>query len=382
MVELRDIVGQPAALEPLARILASPRRPHAFMFAGPEGVGRRTSALALAKVLLCPNASAGEGSALFDAPGEPAAAPPLPAACRVCPSCRAFDAGTHPDCHVVEKTSARYSSDASVRDRKMQDLSIGVIREFLIDAANRRSGLGQGKVFIVREAELMSVPAQNALLKTLEEPPPGVTIVLLTTSPAEMLPTTRSRCAVLRFGPLPEAFVVEKLRTAGVAEPEARFWAAYTGGSAGVALRLAAQGLYAMKCELVDRLAALTQSVDPELGEWLARQADTLAEAVTREDKQLAASLATRQGTGTLLGLIAGIYRDAMALAAGAEQGLVHDDQRGQIERVAAALGLDRTVEIVDQLARFEQLVWRNVNPKVVWDNVVITCATGAPLDV
>ncbi len=378
-MQLTDIVGQSAAVAFLAGVLAGDRRPHAFLFAGPDGVGRRTTAEALAAILLCHNPRSAPNAGRLAGLADEA---PVPAACELCPSCRAFDAGTHADYQLVRKELARYSEDSSVRGRVMQDLGIHVIREFLIDPANRRSAQGQGKVFVIRQAELMSVAAQNALLKTLEEPPPGVTLVLLCPTPAELLATIRSRCALVRFGPLGRSFVADRLAAAGVEPAEADFWAGYTAGSIGQSHRLAEMGLYAIKRELVDRLAALADGPDPELGDWLLAQADTLTDILTSADKQLARSLAGRQGAGELLALIASVYRDAMSLSAGRPEALVHADQPDAVARLADTLGLDGAVEVVEQLARYEQLLWANLNAKVVWDNVVLTCATGAPLDV
>ena len=92
-------------------------------------------------------------------------------------------AGSHPDFQMVYKELAQYHDELSVRLRVMQDLGIDVIRSFLIYPAYRAGNRGRGKVFVVLEAELMSFPAQNALLKTLEEPPAGVRIILITSRP-------------------------------------------------------------------------------------------------------------------------------------------------------------------------------------------------------
>jgi len=292
-----------------------------------------------------------------------------------------MDGETHADYHLVCKEMARYSVDPKVRDRVMQDLGIDVVREFIIAPAGRTSASGKGKVFAVRQAELMSFFAQNALLKTLEEPPPGVTLILMVPSPEELLPTVRSRCALVRFGPLPADFVIERLQAAGVEGEQARFWAAHTLGSLGESMRLAQSGLYPVKRELVDRLAGSVQAVDEELGEWLVKQAEALADAAIAAEKQLARSLAIRQGAGALLGLLAGVYRDVLAVAVGLPPA-VHADQADKIAVLADALGRDRSADIVTQIGRFEELLWRNVNAKVFWDNVVITCATGAPLTV
>lgn len=368
MIHLSEILGQPKAIEQINALIAGGRLPHAWMFCGPEGVGRRTTAEALATTLLCHSTVSRDG---------------VSDACGSCPSCRSMRAGTHGDLHVISRQSARYSQDTNVRNRKMQDLSIGVVREFVIDPAWRGAVQSHGKVFILREAETMSNAAQNALLKTLEEPPAGVTLILLTGSPADMLPTTRSRCAVVRFGPLPRAMVAERLTAEGVEEGEARFWAAWTDGSLGRSLRSAGGPLYELKREIIDRLAGLIGDVDAELGEWLAKQADGLADRRVNEDKLLSKTVATRDCASLLLAVTASAYRDAMVLTAdGDEAELINADQAGAIRQIASAMGVADCAEVVSQIGRYEELLWRNVNAKVMWDNVVVTCASAAPLEV
>jgi len=384
-VELLDVVGQDAAVAQLQRGLASDRLPHALLLAGPAGVGRRTTATALARALLCAEpARRPNAGRLAEMPDDL----PLTQACGRCPDCRLMAAGSHPDFHLVSKELAAFHDDPAVRDRKMQELGIDVVRSFLIEPAGRASTRGRGKVFVVLEAELMSTPAQHALLKTLEEPPPGVTIALLCRTAEQMLATTRSRCAVLRFGPLPRAFVSARLAEAGVSAPEAEFWAAFTGGSVGEALRLAAGGkMYRLKQDLLERLAALGPAGDAGLGEHLASSADALAKsAVAAAKKQegspeLARTLATRQAAQAILRLIASAFRDAMALAVGAGTPLANVDQTPAVRALAERLGPDRLAEALAQVAEYERLLWRNVNPKLIWDNVAITCASGAPME-
>jgi DNA polymerase-3 subunit delta' len=260
-----------------------------------------------------------------------------------------------------------------------------VIRSFLIGPAARRATRSRGKVFVVLEAELMSPEAQNALLKTLEEPPPGVTIILICRHAAQLLPTTLSRCWLVRFGPLPYAFVRDRLVADGLEPAEADFWAGFTDGSLGRASRLADQGMYEVKRELLERLAGVEASGTAELADHLVKQtdrlaADAVAEARKRDGAALAKNLASRRAAGTMLELLASAFRDAMTRATGTARPLVHADQPPAIETLAKRFAPVQIAEILEQLSEYERLLWRNVNPKTVWDNVAITCASAAPL--
>jgi DNA polymerase-3 subunit delta' len=301
------------------------------------------------------------------------------------------EAGTHPDFILVYKELAAFHEEAAVRDRVMQALSIDVIKSFLIAPACRAPTRGRGKVFVVPEAELMSDDAQNCLLKTLEEPPPRVTIILLAERPEELLPTTRSRCSLVRFDPLPLDFVAGKLVESGVEEAQARFWAALTGGSVGEALRLAREELYPVKQRLLTELAALGGG-EGSLWETLSKVAEQLAESAIRQAKEasgaeMSKTLATRQGVAVVLQILASAVRDAMGLRCAEGQGLpppplVHADQPGEINALARRFNPEQLAEILEQLAEYERLLWRNVNPKLLWDNVVITLSSAAPLRV
>src|SRR5687768_7537167 len=160
-----DIFGQDAAIDFLRRALHADRLPHALIFTGPAGVGKGTTASALAKLFLCEKPR-------DDSP------------CGKCDSCRVFDAGNHPDFHFVYRQLIRLDKETS----KARDLSIDVVRDFVIGPAGRKTVMGRGKAFVLKEADLMNAAAQNALLKTLEEPLGRTLIILLTDQPAALLP--------------------------------------------------------------------------------------------------------------------------------------------------------------------------------------------------
>ena len=179
----------------------------------------------------------------------------------------------------------------------------------------------------------------------------------------------------------------QRIEAEGVGGEEAEFWAAFTDGSVGRALRLAEQGMYEIKRDLVARVSGLTAGGDGKLPEHLTKVAEKLAAAAisaVRKDSgiELAASLASRRATGIMLELIAGVYRDALTLATGADRPIANADQREDVERIAGRFDPLELAEILEALHRCEQLLWRNVNQKIVWDNVVITCTSAAPLGV
>ncbi len=235
-----NVLGQDRALGLLQRALAAKRLASTWIFAGPPGVGKMLSAVQLAKTVLC------------DAPRREANAerlrtlPPdftLTLPCDVCESCRAVDSGNHPDLHLITKELIRYHDKSGTS--KGTTLSIHVIRgEITGDTAEnkeakiyRRSFRGKGKFFIIDEAELMEVQAQNALLKTLEEPPNESYLILITPSPQDLLSTIRSRAQIVSFNELPHEIVVRGLIGAGVGSEDAALLARLARGSIGRALR-------------------------------------------------------------------------------------------------------------------------------------------------
>lgn len=215
-----QIIGQHRAIEVLQASLASGRSHHAWLFAGPPGVGKFTTALAFASCLMDPTSAPNLGGMIEPDPDSPTQV--------------RLHKGDHPDLHVIRKELALHSSDPNVRSRKLATIPIDVIRQHLLEPAYRAPTIARDclatKVFIVDEAELLdrsstNAPVQNALLKTLEEPPPGTMLILVTTSEDRLLPTIRSRCQRIRFGSLSDADMDHWLTTASCEVPSgSRDW--------------------------------------------------------------------------------------------------------------------------------------------------------------
>lgn len=331
-MKLADVFDQQPAIDWLRAAWRGKRLPHALIFAGPAGVGKATTATALASIFLC---------------RKPRDDDP----CGKCDSCRAMQAGVHPDFVVVYRQLVRLDKEAA----KAKELAADVIRQFLIAAANLKPSLGHGKVFVVEEAELMSATAQNALLKTLEEPPGASLIILLTDQPDGLLPTIRSRCQRLRFGFLQPQRVKDEIQRRGHDKRAAEDAARFAEGSLGVALKWLEDGVIERARELVAQLDAITSGRPAsETQEWLRKSADSYAERQLARDPLASKDQATREGLTTWL-LIAS------------------EHLRKRLSSLEEADEIERTCAAIDALARAGQYLESNVNISLVIQQVVMT---------
>lgn len=241
------ILGQAAAVETLVRAVTTGRVHHAYRFEGPDGVGKEMAAFALAQSLVC--------------------AAPRPLACGVCSACRKAvrlsedepHVPVHPDVVLLQ----RGLYPAAVLETETRELSaIGVpqIRKLVLSRVGFKPHEGRALVFIVREAHELSASAANALLKTLEEPPPLTHFVLITSQPKRLLDTIRSRTLPVRFGPLPEGVLSRILEAAGKPGELARF----ASGSAAKAFELADEDLSARRAAFVEGATSATRADHPE----------------------------------------------------------------------------------------------------------------------
>lgn len=250
------LIGQARAEADFLDAFTSGRMHHAWMLAGPQGVGKATLAWRIARFLLTrPREDAGES--LFGAPPPPTSLDTDPEH----PVCRRMRAGSEASVFLLKR---------GLNDRQnaiTQDIRVGEVRK-LSNFLHLSAAEGGRRVVIVDAADEMNVQAANALLKLLEEPPANVTFLLVTHQPARLLPTIRSRCRELRLGTLAPDDMAEALFAAEGAPPEAdpAALAALSGGSVGEAIRLVNLGGLDSYARLValfstlprlDRLAAI-----------------------------------------------------------------------------------------------------------------------------
>jgi DNA polymerase-3 subunit delta' len=249
---LATVRGQITAVETLRRALASGRVHHAYLFEGPDGVGKERAAFGLAQALVCETRAAG----VADACG----------ACRACQ--RAFPRPgetrpVHPDVVVLER-GLYEPAMIGRRSPETQDISIDQIRTLVLARASFPPTEGRAKVFVVRRAEELSASAANSLLKTLEEPGARTHFVLLSSVGDSLLPTIRSRVQRLRFGPLGERLVVELLVEQGVEATQAADLARLSGGSLATALAFGDPDATSRREEMTR--GALAALASPDIG--------------------------------------------------------------------------------------------------------------------
>lgn len=226
------IINQARAKEIITGQLASGKVPHAYLFLGPEGVGRRKMALELAKTLNCLQPA---GAAVFGGAAEPLRTAP----CDHCVSCRKIDALAHPDVQMIDfDWQARFEEKEGKRPAKQRALKIDTIREIQREVS-RKPMEGRWKVFIIDPAEKITPDAANCLLKTLEEPPRGNMIILLARHKENLPATIVSRVQIVPFGPLTDRDIAAWLiLNAGLSNDDAHTVAGLAEGSLAAALKL------------------------------------------------------------------------------------------------------------------------------------------------
>jgi DNA polymerase III subunit delta' len=273
---------------------------HAWIFHGPRGVGKHTTALAFGRALLDADLSLSERGELLRRDGTPID----------------LDAPVeHPDLHLVAKELALYSDNAQVRNRKLMNIPVEVLREHLIEPAHQHAmtelapDRQASKVFIVDEAELIDQrTGQNILLKTLEEPPLGTVIILIASQEDRLLPTIRSRCQRVAFVPLPTAAMREWLegRFAEVPAEERDWIEEFAAGSPGMAALAAESGFFDWWRELEPMLRELeAERLPTSLGRTLARLADEFAADWVKRHDNASKDAANKQAVHLLLSLLA-----------------------------------------------------------------------------
>lgn len=331
----KDITGHAQIHELLARAASRGSLPPSLIFAGPDGVGKRATAMALAQLLNCldlpPSASVAEGRP--------------PDACGVCAACRRISRGVHADVLLVQPGETGSIKLDQVRDA--------------IDRTGYRPFEGRRRVVIIDDADALIMPAQDALLKTLEEPPPASVFVLVTSRPDVLLPTVRSRCQRLRFGRLSPGDIAAVLMGAhGYSEGDAFAAASLSDGSVLAALEGSSDGVVDARDAAVELLETVAASTDP-------RQRLQGAKALGGAGR----GSSERDALARRLHALSSILRDLGVLLSRAdERSLANADLRPRLERLQRSFDGERALRAFSAVDRAQHALERNASPKIVAD--------------
>jgi DNA polymerase-3 subunit delta' len=349
-----EVIAQDRAIGALRAALRRGALHHAYLFGGPAGTGKGRAARLLAQAANCEGGTAGPGGFREDP-------------CGTCRPCRKIAAHNHPDVLLLaqERAMAKAGRWEPKGGRSpSKDIVVDQVRDLVDHRLSMKRFEGRHRFVLIDPADAMNPQAQNTLLKTLEEPPDGTTLVLVAGSPDALLPTIRSRCLRISFGPVPDDEVVRQLEQVGRTPAEARLAAALAGGSLGRALALDSEEL-----DLLQHAVRSAATLDPAdaLG-WL--EVARTAGAPPRPDGKPAPAV-TRDQAGALCELLAVWLRDVLAAQAGADRPALLD-LAPETGRAAAALAPAEVVR------RREEVVWtalalrQNASPVLALERLFI----------
>jgi DNA polymerase-3 subunit delta' len=322
-------------------------------------VGKFTTAREFAKLLLCKN---------------PVERGDFNDSCGNCASCRCFEAGSHPDFDHIYKELIKFTKEGKDKEKPV-DFPIDVVREFLIEKVSLKPALSTRRIFILTEAEKLNNQSQNCLLKVLEEPPSYCCIILICTRPEKLLPTIRSRCQILRFGPVAEDRIIEKLSESGLGEKQARYFSRLADGSVGQALawsRLEQNGanLFQTKTELIKAVAELEY-----------KNSLTLAEDFQQQSKDLAAVWVKLEPAVSVNIVIASLH-DAMLTKITPTAPIINFDQPEEIKSIARRFDAEQAAGKITDCFKFLHFIDSSVNEKLIFESLLLNLAESGKIGV
>ena len=325
MFSFSEIVGHEQIKEHMQAAIRDKKPFHAYLFQGEEGVGKEALARTFAAGLQCQSESA-------DKP------------CKECVSCRQMESGNQPDVIWVTREKA--------------SLGVDEIREQLCNTMDIKPFSSPYKIYLVPEAEKMTEAAQNALLKTIEEPPEYGIVILMTSNISALLPTIQSRCLTMEFRPLSTAVVESYVKEhCQVPDYQARASAAFAQGNLGKAMRYAKSEDF---IERKDHIISLLRHVEQmDLSEMLA----VIKDLGTRKDE-----------VRDYIDLMVLWYRDVLLFKATKDiNQLLFQDEASYISREASPRSYEKIEEILQAFEKAKVRLRANVNFDITMELMLLT---------
>jgi len=350
----KDILHQELALKTLKSHLAEHKVAHAYLFFGPESVGKKLTALNFAKALNCENSE--------NAP------------CDKCSSCQKIDRDTHPDVKWIFPSGPK----RIISIEKAKDIK---------NSSFLKSFSAPYKVFIVDQPERMNQEAGNSFLKTLEEPPPQVVIILISAYPERILPTLISRCQKIKFAPLPPSTTIKIIGDKFTLEPEkARLLYSFSQGNLARINLWNEASIWEVRDGVLDLLSSLptndyqilidqTEEItgqvhsfedklkkasEKELNTWKDNLPSAQFKKIKQEKKEEIDSK-IKEMIGEILFIVKTYYQDLWALREGSKS-IVNTDREDILKSKAIDLSPELLLQQVAEIEKIENYTKRNAN--------------------
>jgi DNA polymerase-3 subunit delta' len=229
----------------------------------------------------------------------------------------------------------------------------------------------------VSEAEKLNASSQNALLKVLEEPPSYCTIILLCTRLEKLLPTTKSRCQLVRFNQIDEEKIISHLTSLGLDAKRSTFFARFADGSIGLAetyakLELESQKLFEMKTGILNTLSNLKYEQCLDAARELGAAASDLQKIWTAWDKKVSSKDLKRRSIGFVINVVISVLRDAMKNGLDQNGSLINADQKQIIQKLSGKYNSEQAAEKIEDC--FENMRWleASVNEKLLFERLLL----------
>lgn len=340
------IVGNERVKEVLKRMLDAGRLPGALLFVGEEGIGKKLFALEVAKALNCRTPT----------PNGP---------CGTCPACSRISRLNYPSSAEGDEWKQILWTDHPDVGMVVAPKRVLLVTQMrqIERESNFRPFEGKGRVFLIEDADKLNDSSANALLKVLEEPPPTSHIILITSRPAMLLETIRSRCQMIRFSPLKPKEIEQHLVQKDLENPDsAPLRARVASGSIGRAISGDLDAFKEQRQAMLSVLTALAGKVDEA---QLLRSSEALNEAQYKEEFE------------ERLDVLETLIRDAWLLSmGGAREQLVNEDLFSELEKIGRQIDPDRAAEWILQVEDVREQLIVNINRKIATDALFLAMAS------